>query len=477
MKLKHLFLAALAVGALASCSDDGNVPEIPEMKQVDTYLSITATANNKTVTKGNVTSGEDEAGTAQEDFINTLTAYVFYGDNGALATTKTVTAKDGKSIDKIEDIVVKVDAQDAGEVSNTKLVVFLLANVKLASSPANLEDFKANSFFTGLEQYTYSGVHSTTGESQQYLPMSSEMLSVSNLIAGTAYHNWVEKNTDGSKTVTYVDGNGKVLTGTSGNWTAGDDAYDYSNKIPLTRYVARIQLEELQANFTNNYEDATFTLTKVSVANASNASKLYSESSFGLKKVLEKEDVYDQTNAFYRGHPVPDIDRADYFIAAGRVLDGLKHDYQESVTVSNGKPIVFKGADRGEITSGGTESNVKMPCFYVFEFNNYAIGQDKGKSGDILDGGKTKEIYTTLIITGKWKNGVIEGERNFRIPVRYGNGEKEYGVERNNIYKIHATLTGEGTDNPDKNMLNANLSVSVIVQPWEVVYQNEEDVN
>ena len=31
MKLKHLFLAALAVGALASCSDDGNGPEIPEM--------------------------------------------------------------------------------------------------------------------------------------------------------------------------------------------------------------------------------------------------------------------------------------------------------------------------------------------------------------------------------------------------------------------------------------------------------------
>lgn len=477
MKLKHLFLTALVVGSLASCSDDGNGngPDIPEMKQVDTYLSITAVANNKTVTKGNVTPGKDEVGTAQEDFINTLTAYVFYEDNGALATTKTVTAKDGQSIDKIEDIVVKVDAQDAGEVSNTKLVVFLLANVKLESSPANLEDFKANCFFTGLEQYTYSGVHSTTGENRQYLPMSSEMLSVSNLIAGTAYHNWVEKNTDGNK-ITYVNGDGNVLTGNSGNWTAGKE-YDYSNKIPLTRYVARIQLEELQANFTNNYEDATFTLTRVSVANASNASMLYSEASFGLKKVLEKEGAYDQTNAFYRGHPVPDIDRADYFIAAGKVLDGLKHDYQESIIVSNGKPIVFKGADSDEITSGVTESTVEMPCFYVFEFNNYAIGQDKGKSGDVLDGGKTKDIYTTLIITGNWKNGSIEGERNFRIPVRYANTENAYGVERNNIYKIHATLTGEGTDNPDKNMLNACISFSVEVMPWKVIKQTETDVN
>lgn len=473
MKLKHLFLAALAVGALASCSDDGNGPDIPEMKQVDTYLSITATAKNKTVTKAGepVTPGEDEVGSKGEDFINTLTAYVFYEDTKALAGMKTVSATGGKSVTQIEDIVVKVDAQETGEISKTKLVVFLLANVKPESEPTDLDDFKTNCFFKGISNYTYSGVNATA--QTQYLPMSSNMLKVTDLIAGTTYHNWVEEDVTGEK-ITYVNESGKILTQGTNGWTPGND-YKVLNDIALTRYVARIQLEELQTNFTNNYEDAEFTLTKVSVVNASNASMLYSESNFGLKKVLG-ENAYDQANAFYRGHPA-NIDRADYFIAAGRVLDGLKHDYQESVTVSNGKPIVFKGADRGEITSGGTESNVKMPCFYVFEFNNYAIGQDKGKSGDILDGGKTKEIYTTLIITGKWKNGVIEGERNFRIPVRYGNGEKEYGVERNNIYKIHATLTGEGTDNPDKNMLNANLSVSVIVQPWEVVYQNEEDVN
>lgn len=139
----------------------------------------------------------------------------------------------------------------------------------------------------------------------------------------------------------------------------------------MTRYVARIQLEELQTNFTNNYEDAEFTLTKVSVVNASNASMLYSESSFGLKKVLGAGDagVYDQTNAFYRGFPET-IDRADYFIASGSTSDGLIHDYtEENITISNNAPLVFKGAE--DVTSG-VESNTEMPCFYVFEFNNYA---------------------------------------------------------------------------------------------------------
>ena len=480
MKLKHLFLAALAVGALASCSDDGNGPEIPEMKQVDTYLSITATAKNKTVTKAGepVTPGEDEVGSKGEDFINTLTAYVFYENTKALAGMKTVSATDGKSVTQIEDIVVKVDAQEAGEISKTKLVVFLLANVKPESEPTDLDDFKTNCFFKGISNYTYSGVNATT--QTQYLPMSSDMLEVTDLIAGTAYHNWVEKGIVGEK-ITYVNESGKILDRGTNGWIPGDD-YKVLNDIALTRYVARIQLEELQTNFTNNYEDAEFTLTKVSVVNASNASMLYSESSFGLKKVLGAGDagVYDQTNAFYRGFPET-IDRADYFIASGSTSDGLIHDYtEENITISNNAPLVFKGAE--DVTSGVEASNTEMPCFYVFEFNNYAIGQDAApKEGDILSDGKTKAVYTTLIITGKWKNGVIEGERSFRIPVRYSttdtDGDKGYGVQRNYIYKIHATLTGEGTDYPDKNMLNAYLSFSIKVEPWEVIKQTEDDVN
>lgn len=470
MKLKHLFLAALAVGAFASCSDDGNDPDIPEMKQVDTYLSITATANNTTETKaGTVTDGEDEDGIAGENFINTLTAYVFYEETGVLAGTKTVSATNGKSVTEIEDIVIKVNASEAGKVSNTKLTVFLLANVKPESEPKDFDDFKTNSYFKGISNYTYSGVNPSDGTTQQqYLPMSSEMLSVSGLLAGTAYHNWIEKSK-----VTFVDKDGKVL---DNNLNPGKE-YEVLNDISLTRYVARIQLEELLADFTNNYKDATFTLTKVSVANASNASMFYNNSGdeFGLKKVLENAgNNYDQTNAFYRGFPETII-RADYFIAAGTQLKGLMHEYSKegeaSIIISNDSPVVFEGADKTQITSGKEISNIKMPCFYVFEFNNYTIGKDEAAEKEV-----SKPIYTTLIITGNWKNGVIEGERSFRIPIRYKSGEN-YGVKRNYIYKIYATLTGEGTDNPDKNMLNACLSFSVDVQPWKVIKQMEDDIN
>lgn len=103
------------------------------------------------------------------------------------------------------------------------------------------------------------------------------------------------------------------------------------------------------------------------------------------------------------------------------------HEYSKegeaSIIISNDSPVVFEGADKTQITSGKEISNIKMPCFYVFEFNNYTIGKDEAAEKEV-----SKPIYTTLIITGNWKNGVIEGERSFRIPIRYKSGEN-YGVK------------------------------------------------
>lgn len=87
----------------------------------------------------------------------------------------------------------------------------------------------------------------------------------------------------------------------------------------MTRYVARIQLEGLDCNFAGNYEDATFTVKTVSIANASNTSKLLGEDLFALQNVLGQTNIsgeYDQTNAFFRGYPET-IDRVDYYLAAG----------------------------------------------------------------------------------------------------------------------------------------------------------------
>ena len=116
--------------------------------------------------------------------------------------------------------------------------------------------------------------------------------------------------------------------------------------------------------------------------------------------------------------------------------------------------------------------------FMFFEFQKFAIGQDsKAEEGDKLGANDTKDIYTTLIITGEWENGAIKGIRNFRIPIKSTDGAEGEGVMRNNVYKVSATLTGEGTDNPDKNMLNACISFSVQVKPWKVIKQTETDIN
>ena len=83
-----------------------------------------------------------ESGSNNEQFINELTAYLFYVDNGEnedaykFAAMKTVSSTDGNSVKTIEDIVVKVKATAAGELSDTQLAVVFLANTKLATPPS-----------------------------------------------------------------------------------------------------------------------------------------------------------------------------------------------------------------------------------------------------------------------------------------------------------------------------------------------------
>ena len=85
-------------------------------------------------------------------------------------------------------------------------------------------------------------------------------------------------------------------------------------------------------------------------------------------------------------------------------------------------------------------------------------------------------IYTSLLLEGEWTNAGVQGsKRYFRIPIKHG--ANIYGVKRNYIYKVNATLTGEGTDNPDKSMLNTFVSFSISVQDWHVKKQIEDDVN
>lgn len=47
----------------------------------------------------------------------------------------------------------------------------------------------------------------------------------------------------------------------------------------------------------------------------------------------------------------------------------------------------------------------------------------------------------------------------------------------NHIYKLTVKITGEGSGNEDKIELNAHVAATVMVDPWNVIEQNEEDAN
>lgn len=472
MKLKHLFLTALVVGSLASCSKDDDGPNEPIYQQIETGLSISTTSNSGTILKSSVDDGDAEAGEASERTIKTLTAVVFYED-GTFATTKTVTdPKQDKNFNtSIDGIVVKVAATEAGQVSTTKLKVFLLANITVPTTVlANYTTFVGSSF-SGIINYSFDKVMNK----EQFLPMSSQELEVTDLLAGTAYNNRVEgSGTVSEYTSNATDSKDKVLVKEGDKYVPGIVEYTPKDRISLTRYVARVQLESLAVDFGKNYEDAVFTLTSVSIANASNTS-LYVEN----KGSLQPADFYTGDGAFYRGYPA-EINRADYYLARSTYENDVfskVYGTIENAVVGSGIKMGKDGVASVQFkdqTTNKTEESNEMAQFYVFEFQNVAVTSD-GESD--LPSTANSEINTMLIITGLWDNGPIKEERSFRIPIRHTAADKDFQVKRNYIYKVHATLTGEGTNNPDKSMLNACLSFSIDVQPWQVIKQVEDDVN
>ena len=50
-------------------------------------------------------------------------------------------------------------------------------------------------------------------------------------------------------------------------------------------------------------------------------------------------------------------------------------------------------------------------------------------------------------------------------------------VASNKFFKVSATITGEGSPNPDEILENACINFSIEVAPWNVVEQTEDDTN
>lgn len=453
MKLKHLFLAALAIGTFASCSNDGDGLDTPVYKDIDANLSISVTPKITISKASSVEDDNKENGSTGEQFIQTLTAFVFEAEGEGNFVTKVTSTSDGTtSLNKIENIIVKVKAEEAGDISTSTFKVILVANVKDIPDPKNLADFK-NSHFEGISNYTFNGVNGKT--QSQYLPMGSAEVEVYNLVAGTAYDNWIKAS---DRTPVYVDNIenkkleifGDKVSGVT-NDVYSPDAND-ENKIVLTRYVARVQLESLDADFKENLKGASFELINVALANVSNASKFVADANTGYEYVIgQGNNGAYADNAFFRGYP-KSIDRADYYLALGQYANqDLAKEYT-GITIDNARSANFKDA-----TSGKSNGNNEMAQFYAFEFDGYQIAKD-------ADSQLAEEVNTLLIITGKIKDvsGVNPNElRSFRIPIKHDNDTK--AVKRNYIYKVNATLTGTGTPNPDETLLNAFMSFSIKV--------------
>ena len=515
MKLRHLLLASFAACAFASCSDDSsNGIEIPEenYQMIDANVSLTATALDGIQTKGATKEGGDavlESGSNNEQFINELTAYLFYVDNGEnedaykFAAMKTVSSTDGNSVKTIEDIVVKVKATAAGELSDTQLAVVFLANTKLATPPSNLGDVKTAEL-EDLVDFTH--VHPAPGVTQTYVPMFSQIVTIGGgehqLLAGTKYDNWVKGSTAPSiiytNNATAGSAHKEIEKKSEGEWTEKGSSYDPANisdadKIPLTRHVARVQLQAIDCDFKNNYADASFELTHVYIANASNTSLIYADA-----------EPYSLDNATAYSHGCT-YTRDDYFL-----VDGSQNVPSLHWTMDAGVDIAMTGNDHSKNISNGninydgtywfkfddqtiegdegdpSNRHKEMPQFYVFEMkgNKPMLSDDLDKSDS-----PSGNIQTMLILRGNWypngkktglsddKKDVVKRDRYYRIPIKQDATSGIIGVQRNTIYKIYATITGEGSKDPDTSELNACISFSIKVEPWTLITQTETDVN
>ncbi|CAK7035118.1 MAG: hypothetical protein PARBB_01858 [Parabacteroides distasonis] len=481
MKLRHLLLASFAVCAFASCSDDSsNGIEIPEenYQMIDANVSLTATALDGIQTKATT-----EVGSGNEQFIKSLTAYLFYADNDddaandKFAAMKTVEASGSEKLRTIEDIVVKVKATAAGEVSSTQLKVVIFANTVLDKIPSTWGDI-TNGELSNI--VSFADVHASTQAT--YVPMFSQIVTIGGLVAGTDYDNWVIANDQSVKNTKQADigSNHTTIIKNGDKWTEGDAYYPEENStdnISLTRHVARVQLEGLDCNFTQSYEGATFTLTGVYVANVSTKSKLYGDATaYSLEQAA---------GPFSHGC---DYMRDDYYLVEGTnnvaqfakeikeqvSINMVNNNHSKNMSgseVNYSGPVWQKFSDK--TTSGTNNSSLpEMAQFYVYEYNGTA--HDMTKDSESSDA-PTGNIQTLLILKGTWKNnGVVKENRYYRIPISDG---AAIGVQRNNIYKVYATITGEGSKDPDTSELNACVSFSVKVQPWTVITQHEDDVN
>jgi hypothetical protein len=428
MKLRNLFLASLAVCTMASCSKDDDGISGPQ--EVDAYLSFASTTD--VMTKASIDGGTD-AGTDKEAKIQSLTAYVF-DESGKYVISKHVSLPDGTtessgedfdakdgSITTIKAIHVKV-AKPTGSatISATRFQVLLLANMN-ELAPADLDALK-NEKTAAITTFNEIG--------KSYLPMHSDVLTVTGLTP-------VKEGTDETKTHHlnwYKDNSSCVVSDTPTDGTHVTTVPNGVGKVTMTRSISRVQFTSLKSNFTAQYAGVTFKIDSIYLANVRNNAT-----------VMGEEDTEAD---YFRGGPV------EFAVIQGLI------DPEANVNASFAKtyetPLVLS-SESGELDAT-------------------ALGFDKYINANQPEYAEEDGYLTRLLITGTLMDGDRElGKKYFHIPLKLV--DDTGNVASNKFFKISATITGEGSPNPDEILENACINFSIEVAPWNVVEQTEEDTN
>lgn len=435
MKLKNLFLASLAVCTMASCSKDDDGISGPQ--EVDAYISFASTTDVMVKSSIEKPNDSDKTGTGKEAKVQSLTAYVFDANGkyviskhvslaaNALAGTKgedfsTEGTGADESIKSIRGIHVKVEKPNTGTISATKFKVVFLANMAPISA-TTLDGLKAATT-PSINTFNASAVGAS------YLPMHAEV-DVTNLTPSTdSEHilNWYKTSSTWDTTQKAAAGN----VSHAGKIPAGAGA------VTLTRSIARVQFTSLSANFTAlQYQNLSFAIDSIYLAN-----------------VRETATVVGTENtkaSYFRGGP-------DKFEIIQKLIDP---------------------------TAGNTNSNLlnKYTGKTLSNSNSLdteALGFDKYinvNSPTSIDQG----YQTRLVITGTLSDGSKPlGRKYFHIPLKLPKSSAGIGnVDSNKFFKIIATITGEGSPNPDEILENACIDFAVKVVNWVVVEQIENDTN
>lgn len=443
MKLRNLFLSTLVVCAFSACTKDDDGIQHP-VEPVDASISFATTT--LTQTKADIdTEGSENKN--KDTFVNELYAFIFKVPKGEKDKVKMTfvgsgkaTSDGSKSVTTINHILIKVTPNPLGEelASEDEFKAVLVANPGSAfsTSYASLADLQDATLTNSIEKYPF--------KDSPYLPMVSEVIDVTDIVpiikGEETIHNenWISSD---KKTVTVKLEDSKEITKPEGAGT-----------IELVRLVARVQVEQIISKIHEAYEGSSFELTNLSLVNVR-----------PLATMVDGKG--DGTYEYVKGFQSENYTEYDRWIYPA---------FKDKLITDNHKKALSKEYQGVTFSNEMDSWTPKDDKFYSYAFPNYSVPDQN------LDLISEPPYNTALLITGVFKRNAADNVgtvKNFRVILQDKTLQEPIQVVRNNVYKLVITLTGEGSSNEDKIELNAHVSAEITVNPWNVVYQKEEDTN